>query len=297
MNANDASRGLFAWLGSLFVALVLLNISIASGAELVTDSAVRLQVLRLVFPNTRISDVPTPKDDPPFPVTDPLGHLVISLKSGFEHYYEVVGPVATEEEEPASDITDLNKGFSDKRQVRMEVYRWKAPRDGEPLLAAVLDYSFAGANPARCCRAIGKVFLLSNAADRLLDSFDKMPNDFSMFTSVQFVDVDGSGTEKLLISADASGVAYLGVKSALFDLAKHRLTPLISVDTLVFYEEELENVTINTLTLDERQTIRSRGKRIFFVKETFAAKGKLFSKPRKSRVSFPVGYGLPLEWR
>jgi len=297
MSANDANRGPFVGCRFLYVALVLLNLSFASGAELVTDHDTRLRVLSLVFPNARISDAAKPKDDQPFSVTDPLEHLVISLKSGFEHYYEVVGPVAKEEEEPASDITDLNKGFSDKRQVRMEVYRWKAPKGGEAVLVAVLDYLFMGANPARCCRAIGKVFLLSSAADRLLDSFDKMPYAFTTFTSVQFIDLDGSGAEKLLISADTSGAAYLGVKSALFDLAKRRLTLLVSLDTLVFYEAELEKVAIHTLTLDERQTIRSKGKRIFFVKETFAAKGKLFSKPLKSRVSFPIGYGLPLDWQ
>jgi hypothetical protein len=278
--------------------MLLVTASTANSAEIVTDEATRMGVLRLVFPNARISAVSGPPNIESFSVTDPLGHLVISLRSGFQHEYAVVGPVAKEEEEPASDITRFPEHWmSDKRRVLMEVFRWKPPRDGEPLLVAVLSYSFPTANPARCCRAKGKVILLSTAADRILDRIEKVPYAFTTFTSVRFLDMDGSGAEKLMIGADTSGMGSIGVDSAVFDLSNRKLDPLLAVNTLVFYEADIEDLDIHTLTLDEPQTIRSSGKRFFFVKKTFAEKAKLFAKPPTSQMSYPVGFGVPLDWQ
>jgi len=139
--------------------------------------------------------------------------------------------------------------------------------------------------------------LLSNTADRILDAFDKVPNEFTMFTAVKFLDVDGTGAEKLMIGADTAGAGFIGVDSAVFDVSKQKLTPLLSVATMVLYKAEIENIDIHTLTLDERQTIRSGGKRFVFIKKTFAEKRKISSKPLTRRVSFPPGYGLPLDWQ
>jgi hypothetical protein len=178
----------------------------------------------------------------------------------------------------------------------MQVYRRKPTREGEAILVAVLSYSFPDANPARCCRAIGKVLLISNTEDRLLDKFDKVPCAFTMFTSVRFLDIDGSGAEKLMVDADTSGVASIGVSSAVFDLSNYNLNSILSIDTMVFYEADLEDLDIHTLALDERQTVHSQGRWFFFVKKTFAEKAKLFAKPHSTSVSYSVGYGVPLDW-
>ena len=137
--------------------------------------------------------------------------------------------------------------------------------------------------------------LVSNTADRVLDTFDKVPNAFTMFTLVRFLD-DGSDAEKLMICADFSGIATLGMDSAIFDVAHRKVSPLISAETLVSYQLERENLDFHTLTLDEHRTLLSNGQRFVFTKKTWAEKGKVFSTPVTSSVSYPVGAGLPLDW-
>ncbi len=110
----------------------------------------------------------------------------------------------------------------------MELYSWKSSGADENLLIAVLGYSYATANPARCRRALAKVLLLSNAADRILDSFDKMPNAFTMFTSIKFLDVDGSGAEKMMIGADTAGAGFIGVNSGVFGVSSESCITLTS---------------------------------------------------------------------
>ena len=164
------------------------------------------------------------------------------------------------------------------------------------MLVAILSYSFRGANPARCCRAIGKVLLLSNGGERVVDTFGGMPWAFSAFMDVRFLN-DGSGTEKLMVGVDTYGPATLIVDSAIFDLSKGRLTPVLSVQTMVLYEQELENIDVHTLTLDEGRTTSAKGTRFYFVKRMFADKKKLPATPVVTIESYPAGSGLPLNWQ
>lgn len=271
---------------------------IAHAADAVADETTRRAVLQRAFPNARISSLPGQPRREPFSLTDPTGRPVALFSRGLEYEYEVVGPVAKQEEEAALDIGRLpERSLSDNRHVWMQLYRWNPTNGDEPLLVAVLDYSFANATPPRCCRALGKILVLPAAVDRIFDMFDKVPYAFTSFTSVRFVDVDGSGTEKLVIGADTSGAASIGVSSAVFDLSNHKVTPLLSINTVVLSEMDLDDLDIHSLTLDLRQTIIAKGQRFFFVKKTFAEKANILAKPRTSRVSYPVGYGVPLDWR
>jgi hypothetical protein len=283
--------------GPLVMALVLVSYSAAHAGELVTDETLKLQVLRLTFPNTQISVIPANANETPYSVTDPLGRVVELAEPLLapNHDYEIVGSVAKYEEEPASDITDLNRPPSDKRQVRMQLFRWRIANGG-PLLLEVLSYSFANANPARCCRALGKILLLSSTGDHILDTLDTVPYAFTMFTSVEFFQVDGTDAEKVMIGGDFSGVATVGVNSVVLDVSHQRLTPLMSVTTGVLYEEELENTDVHTLVLDERRTRAAGGKRFFFIKKSYVEKGKIRRTPVSSVVSYPIGTGLPLDW-
>jgi hypothetical protein len=291
----------FGTVSKRFAGLTMLTISAAwtsPAAEIVADEITRRAVLQLAFPNARILSLSGQAKREPYAVTDPMGRPVAMLSSSLEYEYEVIGLVAKEEEEPAIDIRRLpERWLSDKRHVSMQLYRWNPANNGEALLVAVMDYSFPDANPARCCRAVGKILLLPIAADHIFDKFDKVPYAFTTFTSVRFVDVDGSGTEKLMVGADTSGVASTGVSSAVFDLSSHKLTPLLSIDTVVLYEADLNDLDIHNLTLDERGTIGTKGLRFFFVKKTFAEKANVLAKPRTSRVSYPVRHGVPLDWQ
>ena len=282
---------------SVFSAYVLLGGAVCDAAQLVTDEATNLQVLRLIFPGMRTSVLSKRQGEKPWPVTDPLGRVVALLKDGLERgkEFSVVGPVSKEEKDSASDLRDYQHR-SDQRYVRMAVFRWRAST-GEPFLVAVLNYSFRNANPPRCCRALGRIVLLSNNAGRVLDSFEKVPYAFTMFTSLQFLKVDVSGSEKLMIGADFSGVGTVGINSAVFEVSHQKLAQVLAVTTMVLYEAEIEAPDIHTLTLDEQRTLLAHGKEFFFVKKTYASLKQVFETPRMETVSFPVGTGVPVDWQ
>jgi hypothetical protein len=277
--------------------LVSISRSACFGGELVTDEAMRLRVIHLAFPTGRISTLPPQPSGDAFPIEDPLNRVVARLKNALEQGpdYQAIGPVAKNEKNPASDVTDFDRPASNKRQVQMRLYRWKA-NNGEPLLVAVLRYSFPNANPPRCCRVIGKVLLLSSTADRILDVLDKVPYAFTIFTEIRFIPQAGTAPELLIIGADYSGVSSVGVSSVILDASDGHLKPLMSISTMVLYEAELENADVHTLSLDEQRTLVAGGRRFFFVKKSYVEKGKVRRTPVTTNVSFPVGTGLPLDW-
>ncbi len=270
-----------------------------NAAQLVSDEPTNLHVLRLVFPNMRISVLPKQPAEKASPVTDPFQRVIALVKNGLEHgtEYDVVGPVAKNEEDSASDITDPKRSASEERKIRMEAYRWDTGPNGGRLLVAILSYEFVNANPPRCCHGLGKIVLLSSNADRVLDTIDKMPYAFTMFTSVQFLKLGGTGAEKLMIGADFSGVGTIGINSAVFDVSRQRLNPLLSLATMVLAEADIENLDISTMTLDERGTLLAQGKSFVFTKKTYASGKQVLTMPRTETVSYPVGKGVPLDWQ
>lgn len=280
----------------LLAALAFLSHATCFAGERVIDETMRLRVLRLAFQNARISALPMQLNEKPYLVKDPMNRVFALVKNAlkYDHGYEVVGPAAKNEEAFASDVT--GRPASNKRQVWMQLFRWRIA-DSDPLFVAVLSYSFLNANPPRCCQALGKILLLSSRGDRILDTFDKVPYAFTEFTSIRFFHTDGTGAEKLMISDDFSGVGTIGVSSVILDVSHQHLKPLASVTTMILYEADLENADVNTLTLDERRTLLAGGKRFFFVQKSYVEKGKVLRKPVTSSVSFPVGTGLPLDWQ
>lgn len=262
MGPQAAERRIALTLG-VFVALLLLDFSICRAAELVTDEALRLHVLHRVFPNAAISISPVrisqePREAHLAPLAEPLRSALEQ-----ERNYDVVGPVAKDEEAPAEqDITrSPGKPFADRRQVRLLLYR------SQPNLVAVVNYSFPEASPSRCCRVIGKVMLLSVSGDQVLATFDNMPNAFTTFTAVKFIDVGSTATEELLISVDFAGAGTIGINTAIFDLSSQKITPLGWLTTAVY--SGLEKEEMFTLTLDEQRTRLSNGRRCWFTKKTY----------------------------
>jgi hypothetical protein len=160
-------------------------------------------------------------------VSDPLGRVVGTGKNALagSNEYEVVGPVTPTEEGPASDVLDRSRSLSDKRRVWMRVYGWRSSND-ERLLVTVVSDVFQDANPPRCG-----------------------------FTNIQFVRVDRSGAEELMLAGDYSGLSTIGVRSVILAISNQRLKPVMSVPTMVLYEAELENADVHTLTLDDRRTL------------------------------------------
>jgi hypothetical protein len=148
----------------------------------------------------------------------------------------------------------------------------------------------------RCCRVMGKVLLLSKNADRILDVLDNVPYAFTTFTYIHFLYNDQTAAEKLMISADSSGVATTGISSLVLDVSHQQLKPLIEVTTMILDEAPLDDLDVHTLTFDDNRTNLAGGKRFFFVKKSYAEKGKLFRPPVTSIVWYPAGTGLPMDW-
>lgn len=288
----------------LKVALVVLVLALVGGtlcnaAQLVSDEATNLQALRAIFPNMRISVLPNQPEEHPSPITDPLQRLIATVQNELLHgrQYSVVGPVSQDEEDSSIDIVHPQRSASDERRLHIEVYRWTIDEKGNELLVAFLSYTFANANPPRCCTTVGKMVLLSDNAERVLDTLDKMPYAFTMFTSIQFLKVDATVSEMLLVGADFSGVGTIGINSAVFNVKHQRLNPLLWLTTMVLSEADIDDLDVHTMTLDARRTVLANGKRFFFTKKTYAVGKQVLTTPRTETAEFPVGSGVPLDWQ
>lgn len=210
--------------------------------------------------------------------------------------YAVVGSVDKAEEQ--YDMTRFKGGgFSETRRVRLLLYRLRSTDGDQSNLLAVLNYSFPEANPARCCRAIGKLLLMSPSGDQVLFKLDEMPNAFTMFTTVRFLDAGNTGGEKLLIGADFAGAGTVGTNTAVFDLSNQKLTPLGWTTTAIYFGLEKKDEVMFTMKLDESRTRLSKENRVWFVKNTYIEKGKRFPKPITSTASIRLNIkGVPLDW-
>jgi hypothetical protein len=285
---------------TMFLTLWLWGTSIAFGAEIVTDETLRLQVLRTEFPKATIStghraENPTKASRTPEmqPFWDSMNDALAN-----ETEYQVVGPVEKEEEGAAElGIGLKEQRFSDKRRARLLLYRWRSKNGDQSNLLAILNYSFPEASPARCCRAIGKVLLLSTSGDHVLANVDQMPNAFTTFMAVKFLDAGSTGNEKLLIGADFAGAGTAGMDSAVFDLSNQKLTPLGWATTAVYFGLEKKDEEMFTMTLDEPRTRMSKENRIWFIKRTYIEKGKKFPKPISRSASIRLNSkGVKLDW-
>jgi len=285
----------------VLAALFVLGASSAHAAQLVTDETVRLRVLHTAFPNARISNSPAAtesKQSLPGGANkqeigfDTLGAISNELTDALEgeRRYDVIGSVSKDEETPASDITAPPKNrLSDKRQVRLRLYRWQGRLEVEPVLVAFLNYSFPDAKPAHCCGAVGKLLLTSDAVDRILAHFNKTSFAFTSFTSIRFLDINDDGTEEVLVGEDFGGGASTGVNLAIFDLSHGTFNLKFQVTTAVF--SAMEDFEEYVLTLDEQRTVSAKGETFHFVKKTYAANGKAHPKPIVTRISYPAGTG------
>jgi len=132
------------------------------GAELVTDEATRLQVLKAVFPNAVISvSHQPPLDWKPFPW--PGQPLTDALEG--EKEYSVIRPADEFEQTWASDLTG-DSGYKNERRLRFQVYT-VASRQPDRVYVALAHYKFTGIQTyAFCCEWFTRVFLATRKEGR-----------------------------------------------------------------------------------------------------------------------------------
>ena len=141
---------------------------------------------------------------------------------------------------------------------------------------------------------------MSASGDHVLASVEEMPNAFTTFTLVRFIDAGSTGTEELLIGASFAGAGMAGVDTAVFDLSSERLTPLGWTTTAVYSGLEKKDEEMFTMTLDEQRTRRSK-EHVWFIKKLYIEKGNRFSKaPQQQRFGHSIvlnSKGVPLDWQ
>ena len=270
-----------AVLAGILIRMALATPMPAHGIQELTGEPVHLRVLQAAFPSARVSrSTAAPFDMSIKPDCCKEFPLDDTLKN--ERPYEVVAPASKFEEDPASDVAEPEKGLSNRRVVRLKVYEVHRQNGGASFLVSILNYGFLGAHPPNCCQSIGLVLLLPVSGDRVLDRFDEMPHAFRMFTSIRFLDVDGSGMEKLLISTDYSSPGEVGITFRVLDVFRERIHLLLDIPLASSWPQKY------VLTLNESETIAAYGKHFHFAKKTYAEKGFALNPPAVTHVSYLV---------
>ena len=219
-------------------------------------------MLRTVFPGATISLSTGPLEDLSLNL-ECCKELPLNDAFKNEHLYEIVAPATKTEEDQASDVAEPEKPLSTKRLVRLQVYQQRFQDGRDPFLVAIVNYWFRPANPPNCCQSIGKVLLLSANSDRVVDSFENMPHAFRMFTSVEFIDVDNSGIEKLFLAADYSSPGEVGINLKVFDLFGLKIQPVLEIGSASSWPEEF------VLAFDRKKTMVAKGRRFWFTKTVY----------------------------
>ena len=150
-----------------------------------------------------------------------------ALKS--EPVYDVVGAATDHvERNAATDVTDPETP-SNKRAVRLLLYRWRPEKGDTPVLSAYCITASTTGNPLYVARPLERVLLLSDDGNRLLECVARMPSDLRSSPP------SGSSTERrrveaLLISAHFSGGTWAWTQVSL-TVSHQKLRALFLITT------------------------------------------------------------------
>jgi hypothetical protein len=127
------------------------------GADLVSDDATKIEILKAAFPNSRVSvSKQTPLDWKPFPWP---GHELTDALTG-EEEYDVTG-LPDKFEEPSADVF-LAGTPSKSRRVRFRVCEVKSQSSESTTYVALAHYTFTGKEQKSiCCEWFTRLFVLS----------------------------------------------------------------------------------------------------------------------------------------
>ena len=181
----------------------------------------------------------------------------------------------------------INPGrFSSARQVRFKLFRW--PTENTDGLLAVLQYDFAGANPAMSCPSIGLlVHLVRNAAGWVpRDEYLLETVHHHSIHRIEMLDLTGDGVDELVVESDFGGAGVWGNIVQVFDLSHGHFQELLNIDSVLEDSDQEGFMQV----LDVGRTLQSHGKRFCFSTTTLFEKGKWFKPPRVSHPCYKRGY-------
>ncbi|MEI9814228.1 MAG: hypothetical protein WDO18_16985 [Acidobacteriota bacterium] len=219
-------------------------------------------------------------------------HLVDALAN--EKQYEIRGAAPIEERAFAEDLVGEGDKLSDVRLVQMRLFRSGA--GPEARLLAIIRYFYLGANPARCCMAIGKVVLLNRTGNQALATVRQSPHAYTTFTNIQPIADLRTGRSILLVGLDFGAPETTGEYSMILGVERDRLIPLHGFVSAISTTAEDGPQTF-AMTLDRGRTHFGTDRRLWFVKKTFMRGMKILDPPEAQHVAIKVGTNpVDLDW-
>jgi len=256
-------------------------------AQPISDEALRVAALRAIFPGKQISINVGNKIEDSWPKQqEPRRPFFPDALAG-ESVYSVIGEATNEAERTASENLQTGR-FSKTRQVRIKLFHW--PNARSRALLAVIQYDFAGANPALSCPSIGLlVQLVRNAGNwEWHNQYLLETTHHSSIQRIELVDLVGAGTDELVIESSYGGAGTAGSSLQVFDLSQGRFDELLDTNSRLEYQD-LEGYT---QVLDVERTVHNRGQLFCVLKSTLFENGKWFDPPRVSRPCYKRGEGV-----
>jgi hypothetical protein len=252
----------------------------------VSDEALRLLALRATFAGMEVSVDQGKRIDGSWPEKPKPREIVFPDALADEAVYRVVGKATNNAETWASDDVITPGKFSHTRQVRFRLFRW--PGEMADGLLAVLQYDFAGANPAMSCPSIGLlVHLVGNGAGwRLRDEYLLETVHHHSLQRIELLDLTGDGIEELVIESDWGGAGVIGSSLQVFDLSHGRFDEILDTESRLEDSDQEGFMQV----LDIGRTLQTHGQRFCFSKTILFEKGKWSKTPRMAHPCYRRGY-------
>ena len=253
----------------------------------ITDEALRLATLRVLFPGMRISVDSSKKIDHSWPEKPKAGEIVFPDALAGETVYEVTGnPMNEVERAAAEDI--VTQRISNVRQVKLTLLRW--PRESNSGMIATLQYSFAGSAPPMSCPSIGVLaHIVRNSANwTVKEKYLLETVHHNSLQGIRLIDGRGKSADQLVVESDWGGGGTIGSTLYAFDLRQGRF------DEVLETESRLQSVNGDRYTqmLDLGRTGESHSQLFCFVKTASEEEGKAFDPPHVTHPCYKRGEGV-----
>jgi hypothetical protein len=248
------------------------------GTAEIKDPQTRLAALQAVFPGMAITA--DPKPSPRMAAYrrtkgDPLDFPDMFAKDAA---YRVIGqPRNTIEGCTSADI--LTMKVANTRRVHLKLWPW--PKEGDSGLLAVLQYDFAGANPAMSCPTLGLLAHLTRKDGQwhARDQFALNTLHHWTLAGARVLDLAGEGAVNLVIESNAGGAGVVMTEMYIFDLSHGRFDLLVVTNSREDPRGNEDQLAYR-LKLDIPRTVATHGRQFCLTRHEFYAKGEWFVPPR-----------------
>jgi hypothetical protein len=203
-----------------------------------------------------------------------------------EKQYSIAGEPASEAEMCAAE-TLLDGSVSRVRELQFKVFVLPSTHGA----VAVLQYSFAGANPGGNCWSVARVVRLSQQQNGWRVSQDLVLEDqhYTGFEDIEISDIEGDGFDELILDTNWGGAAgVIGSSLQIYSLREGQMEEWLRVTSRYGGEDGAFEQK-----LDVAATKATRGQRFCFQKiEHAEADYKILRKPKVSAICYPKYEGM-----